>query len=105
MIKNTNQDWTVGATVKVGFLKLRVIAARPTPLVLGHRGNEMKITCGCPVCPDCGQHKACVPCEAPSVGVGFTQYRHTVKNGNGEVIGLHPGKSDACRIYNLEVKR
>ncbi len=31
MIKNTRQDWTPGATVKVGFLSLVVVAAIPTP--------------------------------------------------------------------------
>lgn len=31
MIKNSKQDWTVGATVKVGFLSLVVKAAVATP--------------------------------------------------------------------------
>lgn len=28
MITNSRQDWSVGATVRVGFLKLRVVSAR-----------------------------------------------------------------------------
>ena len=28
MIRNTKQDWSIGATVKVGFLPLIVISAR-----------------------------------------------------------------------------
>lgn len=28
MIRNTKQSWTPGATVKVGFLTLRVVSAR-----------------------------------------------------------------------------
>lgn len=28
MIRNTKQDWTPGALVKVGFLTLRVVSAR-----------------------------------------------------------------------------
>lgn len=31
MIRNSKQNWTVGATVKVGFLTLRVTALEPTP--------------------------------------------------------------------------
>jgi len=31
MIRNTQQNWTAGATVKVGFLTLRVVRAIPTP--------------------------------------------------------------------------
>jgi len=31
MIKNTKQNWTVGSTVKVGFLSLKVIEIIPTP--------------------------------------------------------------------------
>lgn len=31
MITKTKQDWTAGATVKVGFLTLTVVAAVPTP--------------------------------------------------------------------------
>lgn len=31
MINRTKQDWTAGATVKVGFLTLTVVAAVPTP--------------------------------------------------------------------------
>lgn len=31
MVKNSKQDWTVGATVKVGFLSLVVRARIPTP--------------------------------------------------------------------------
>lgn len=31
MIKNSNQNWTPGATVKVGFLSLQVVALVPTP--------------------------------------------------------------------------
>lgn len=27
MIRNTKQDWSIGAVVKVGFLRLRVISA------------------------------------------------------------------------------
>ncbi|HEV2917581.1 MAG TPA: hypothetical protein VGW78_07610 [Candidatus Babeliales bacterium] len=28
MIKNTTQDWNIGSTVKVGFLKLKVLDVR-----------------------------------------------------------------------------
>ncbi len=28
MIKNTKQDWSIGQTVKVGFLSLRVLSVR-----------------------------------------------------------------------------
>lgn len=28
MIKNSKQDWSIGSTVKVGFLTLKVIAVR-----------------------------------------------------------------------------
>lgn len=31
MITNSRQHWTIGSTVKVGFLRLRVIAAIATP--------------------------------------------------------------------------
>ena len=31
MIRNTKQNWSVGNTVKVGFLSLIVLAAVPTP--------------------------------------------------------------------------
>jgi hypothetical protein len=31
MIRNTQQNWTPGATVKVGFLTLRVVRAIATP--------------------------------------------------------------------------
>jgi hypothetical protein len=31
MIKNTKQDWSVGATVKVGFMALRVTSLETTP--------------------------------------------------------------------------
>lgn len=31
MIRNSNQNWQVGATVKVGFLSLVVLAAVATP--------------------------------------------------------------------------
>lgn len=31
MIKQSRQDWTVGATVKVGFLQLEVVGMIPTP--------------------------------------------------------------------------
>jgi len=31
MIRNTKQAWEVGEIVKVGFLKLRVLAKVPTP--------------------------------------------------------------------------
>jgi hypothetical protein len=31
MIRNSNQAWEVGETVKVGFLTLRVMAKEPTP--------------------------------------------------------------------------
>jgi len=31
MIQRSKQTWTPGATVKVGFLTLRVLAAEPTP--------------------------------------------------------------------------
>lgn len=31
MIRNSLQDWSVGSTVKVGFLALKVLAAVPTP--------------------------------------------------------------------------
>lgn len=31
MINKTKQDWSIGATVKVGFLVLVVVAAVPTP--------------------------------------------------------------------------
>ena len=31
MISNSTQNWTAGATVKVGFLTLRVVRAIPTP--------------------------------------------------------------------------
>ena len=31
MIRNTTQNWTPGATVKVGFLTLRVVRAVATP--------------------------------------------------------------------------
>lgn len=31
MSRNSNQDWSVGQVVKVGFLSLQVIAKIPTP--------------------------------------------------------------------------
>lgn len=31
MIKNTKQDWSIGKTVKVGFLSLTVVKAKQTP--------------------------------------------------------------------------
>jgi uncharacterized small protein (DUF1192 family) len=31
MISNSKQNWTVGSTVKVGFLQLKIVAAIPTP--------------------------------------------------------------------------
>lgn len=31
MIVNTKQSWQPGQTVKVGFLSLRVVEAKPTP--------------------------------------------------------------------------
>lgn len=31
MIRNTRQNWTVGSTVRVGFLRLRVLASIATP--------------------------------------------------------------------------
>lgn len=31
MVKNSKQNWTVGASVKVGFLTLTVVEAIPTP--------------------------------------------------------------------------
>jgi hypothetical protein len=31
MIRNSKQNWQIGATVKVGFLNLRVIGKVPTP--------------------------------------------------------------------------
>jgi hypothetical protein len=31
MITRSKQNWTVGEMVKVGFLTLRITAARPTP--------------------------------------------------------------------------
>ena len=31
MISNSKQDWSVGSQVKVGFMKLTVVAAKPTP--------------------------------------------------------------------------
>lgn len=31
MIRNTRQNWTVGSTVRVGFLRLRVLAVIATP--------------------------------------------------------------------------
>ena len=31
MISNSRQDWTVGATVRVGFVTLRVMAIEATP--------------------------------------------------------------------------
>lgn len=30
-IRNTRQDWSIGRTVKVGFMSLEVIAYIPTP--------------------------------------------------------------------------
>jgi hypothetical protein len=31
MVRNSKQNWTVGSTVKVGFLQLKIVAAIPTP--------------------------------------------------------------------------
>lgn len=31
MITNTRQNWSLGSTVRVGFLRLRVIGVIPTP--------------------------------------------------------------------------
>ena len=31
VITNTNQDWSVGSVVRVGFLSLRVVASEATP--------------------------------------------------------------------------
>jgi hypothetical protein len=31
VVKNSKQNWTVGATVKIGFLQLKIVAAIPTP--------------------------------------------------------------------------
>ena len=31
MVRNSRQNWSVGASVKVGFLTLMVVAAIPTP--------------------------------------------------------------------------
>lgn len=38
MITNTRQNWSPGSTVRVGFLRLRVIAVIPTPG--NHRPDE-----------------------------------------------------------------
>lgn len=38
MIHHTRQNWSLGSTVRVGFLRLRVIAIIPTPA--NHRPDE-----------------------------------------------------------------
>ena len=43
MIKNSNQSWEVGESVKIGFMTLRVTAKEPTP---GDYKPDAYLLCG-----------------------------------------------------------
>lgn len=63
MIRNSKQDWSIGSTVRVGFVSLRVVAIEPTPgdgrpdayLLESAKGEQYRFV------PHCGLSKADAP--------------------------------------------